>query len=327
MEGNNVKRFVLGSLMIAGLAACGQTTTTTTTPAADTQPVVLGFAAVTFTDVNTDHMTVSVKTSSVADGVAGLDSQVLSRPAGVTVAQSNARGAFQGASDRYMYVTLDVSNNTSTAYKNVTLLGYNVPGYNVGDTSLASATRQDGAVVDEAQARTILPINTRVEDPNTGDATISGLKADFQVYSESYIQNITDFMNTRYGAASTAFPFGFVARSSTAKSTSRSIAPGSKTGQVSVAFVAPDSTPLNQGDDVRTFTWYGIITADAVTTASADSLENTLDRACTAVTNFGGSEVHGFDTQTGGALCTKNTVASARIAGDDSAPATAVITH
>ena len=335
--------------MIVGLAACGQSTTPAATTG--TAPTILGFAAITFNDVNTDHMTVTATTSSLEDGIGGLKAQVLSRPAQVSVVQGTSRGAYQDGARRYMYATLDVTNNSGAAYKNVTLLGFNIPGYSLYDTALSTATHQNGSTVTKSESHTVVPVNARLEDPNTGLAVIPNLKADFQLYSESYVQNITDFFNaptrftsgpnqnagagatctlTQYGYSTalpgcattgdaTAFPFGFVARSSTNKIGSRSIVPGSKTGQMTVAFAADDSTPLDDSDDVRSFTFVGLITADAVTTTSADKYEASLDRACSAVLAFGGTTVHGFNGQTGGAGCTVATVPSLRIAGDDAA--------
>jgi hypothetical protein len=341
--GNHVKRFLLSSLMIAGLAACGQNTTPvagTADSTAKASAEVLGFAAVTFTDVNTDHMSVSVKTSSVEDGLAGLTSQYLSRPAKVSVVQGTARGAFQDGSKRWMYTTLNVSNASTAAYSNVSLTAFNIPGYSLYDTSLRNATRQDGLIVTAAQAHGIIPVNTRVEDPSTGLAVISPLKADFQLYFEDYIQNITDLFNAPtkvagcagpYGYSTpapgctstgnaTAFPFGFLSRDKANLSTSRALPVGSNTGQMSVAFVANDSTPLNVNDDIRTFTFIGIITGDVVTSSTADKYETSLTRACAQSQAFGGVEVDGFDGQTGGTSCFELQVPDLRIAGDDSAP-------
>lgn len=285
--------------MIAGLAACGQTTTTT--PAVDTTAKapaqVLGFAAVTFTDVNTDHMTVSVKTSSVEDGLAGLTSQTLSRPAMITMTQTSLRGAVQDtpATHRFMYGTLNVTNNSETTYKNVTLLGVNIPGYHAFDTGLQSAFNIGGTPVTLAEYHAIVPTNPRAYDDMTGAFIVPAIRADYQMYDESYIQNITNFMSSRYGG--TAFPYGFVARKKLSM-ISREIAPGTNTGQVTMAFATPDATDFDQPRDIKTFTFVGLITADAVTTASADVYETSLARACAAVKGFGGNAVHGFAGQT-----------------------------
>ena len=312
--------------MIAGLAACGQTTTTT--PAADTMakaPVeVLGFAAITFSDVNTDHMTVSVRTSSVEAGLAGLKSQDLSRPAKVTITQTSDRGAVQDtpATHRTMFAVLNVGNNSGAPYQNVTLSGVNIPGSFLYDTSLTDAQNIDGTQASLAQAHQLVPSNPRSYNQDTGMFGIPKVKADYQMYSEAYVQNITNFMQTRYGG--TAFPYGFVARSKTNLNGSRAIAPGATTGQVTVAFATPDTTATDAPKDIKNFTFLGLITADAVTTASADVYEADLTRACAAVQGFGGSEAHGFIGQGAGGCTTEETEAGLRIAGPQAGPNTTI---
>ena len=311
--------------MIAGLAACGQTTTTT--PAVDTTakaPEILGLVAVTFNDVNTDHMTVSVKTGSIEDGLAGLKSQDLSRPAKVTITQTSDRGAVQDtpATHRTMFAVLNVGNNSGAPYQNVTLSGVNIPGSFLYDTSLTDAQNIDGTQASLAQAHQLVPSNPRSYNQDTGMFGIPKVKADYQMYSEAYVQNITTFMQTRYGG--TAFPYGFVARSKTNLNGSRTVAPGAATGQVTVAFATPDTTATDAPKDIKNFTFLGLITADAVTTASADVYETDLTRACAAVQGFGGNEVHGFNGQAGGTTCTEELEAGLRIAGPQAGPNTTI---
>ena len=271
--------------MIAGLAACGQTTTTT--PAVNTvakaPAEILGFVAVTFTDTNTDHMTVSVKTSSVEDGIAGLRSQTLSRPAKISITQTSLRGASQDtpATHRWMFATLDVGNNSLNTYKNVTLLGVNIPSsVFLYDTSLTDAQNIDGSTASLAQAHMLAPSNPRYYDGLDVFGIPAG-RADYQSYDEAYIGNIDAFMSGRYGPGATAFPYGFVARNKAAQLTSRDIGPGN-TGKVTVSFATPDNTTTDAPKDIKNFTFLGLITADSDTTVSTDVYEADTARACAA---------------------------------------------
>ena len=297
--------------MIAGLAACGQTTMPAVDTVAKAPAQVLGFAIVTFDNVNTANPTVTVRTTSIESGLAGITSQTLSRPARISIMQTSQRGAAQdpATTHRWMFGKLSITNNSSTTYQNVTLSAVNIPGYTKAGTSLIDAKRIDGFEATPTQYNELVPTNPRRYDDN-GIFSIPNVLADYQMYSELYNQNITDFMATRYGG--TSFPYGFVSRA-TGSTSSRSIAPGNGTGQVSVAFATPDTTATDEPQDIKTFTYIGLITADAVTTSSADVYEPNMDRACAQVTAFGGNEVHGFVGQPGGDGCLVELEPSLRI--------------
>lgn len=307
--------------MIAGLAACGQTTTPSavTKDAMAMEPVILGYALITVDAANTANPTVSVRTSSVEAGLPGLTSQTLSRPASVTFTQTADRSIKQDSTHRFLAGRLSVNNNSASIYKNVTLLAVNIPGYTKYGTSLtsvlaATSTTTSAESTTPSHYRTMVPTNTRVADEDTNGLKISSSQADYQMYDPSYISNITTFISSRY-AGGTAFPYGFVAHETLSK-TSRDLAPGSNTGQVTLSFASPDTTAAIVTGDVQSYTYLGLITADAVTTASADVYEADLTRACAVATGFVGSEAHGFIGQGAGGCITEQTVPDLRIAAN-----------
>ena len=93
-----------------------------------------------------------------------------------------------------------------------------------------------------------------------------------------------------------------------------------------MAFATPDNTDFDAPRDIKTFTYVGLITADAVTTASADVYEADLNRACAAVTAFGGTEVHGFAGQAPSSCLTNELETGLRTAGTQATP-TQTITY
>ena len=284
------RRGIMSAGLALVLAACGQSGTQSPaavqgSTATTHEPEILGVVKVEFQHIGQADFSVNATVVG-----AGLASQTLARTGALSFTQGT-RGSFTGPDHvRYLYGQLNV-NNTGAPRSNLTLLGINAKvtgGFqSLGDTSLAAASRANGVPLTALEARKVWPLHRR--DLIGGAVQVVDSQADFQAYPETAITPaIANFM-----AASPyngyAFPFGFVARSKTNANT-RVVPTGTAAGTLTLAFRYPDENPATTTDDLSSFTWYGLITADNENRETADPFEADTVRACAAAqTLYGGA--------------------------------------
>ena len=326
------RRGIMSAGLALVLAACGQSGTQSPaavqgSTATAHEPEILGVVKVEFQHIGQADF--SVQATVVG---AGLESQTLARTGALSFTQGT-RGSFTGPDHvRYLYGQLNV-NNTGAARSNLTLLGINanVTGgfHSLGDTSLAAASRANGVPLTALEARKVWPLHRR--DLIGGAVQVVNDQADFQAYREADITPaIANFM-----AASPyngyAFPFGFVARSKTNANT-RVVPTGTAAGTVTLAFRYPDENTSTTTDDLSSFTWYGLITADNENRETADPFEADTVRACAAAqTLYGGAAAvitatlrNLVPTNCGMSNTTAQDVYTVRTSGPPGAPTTTI---
>ncbi|NJK44919.1 MAG: PQQ-dependent sugar dehydrogenase [Pleurocapsa sp. SU_196_0] len=234
------------------------------------------------------------------------DSAVTVTPTAFTV--QDARGV------RYFTASFSVKNNTTTAFKNLSLVLYAQSGQSLGGTGIKSLKNfAENPITDATVAQRIKPANGM-----SSAVTVDASKADFQVFTTAEATQIqTDARAASIiGASDTVLEYGFTARNGSA----RGIAAGA-TGQITLAFRVPNTA----SDTTKPHRF--VVTSvvyDASTTRVARSREETAVSATTRATAItdrtNPTEVIlvGADTET--SSCTNCTVTRRANAVISSAP-------
>jgi hypothetical protein len=143
---------------------------------------------------------------------------------------------YNDGATRYLSARFPVTNNTATAFTNLTLYAYNKSGSGIGGTAIQNLVNFNGANTPDVNAQSLLPIHKT--DAGIPNPSIDATNADFQAFNVDDIQVLTaqaTILNT-IAPGDTILQYGFVARNATG---GRAIAAGG-TGTVTIAYKLPD---------------------------------------------------------------------------------------
>jgi hypothetical protein len=141
----------------------------------------------------------------------------------------------------YISATFQVSNLTSAALNDLTLIAYNKTG-NTADTALKSIVDFGGTPLAPAQlqgfARAVQPVN--MPSAVTPSFTVNNSTADLQYFKESELSSLESaaLAANELASGEYLFPYGFIARAS---NTSRSIGVGTNQVKMTVAIKLPNT--------------------------------------------------------------------------------------
>jgi PKD repeat protein len=143
---------------------------------------------------------------------------------------------YNDGATRYLSARFPVTNNTATAFTNLTLYAYNKSGSGIGGTAIQNLVNFNGANTPDVNAQSLLPIHKT--DAGIPNPSIDATNADFQAFNVDDIQVLTAQATTlnTIAAGDTILQYGFVARNATG---GRAIAAGG-TGTVTIAYKLPD---------------------------------------------------------------------------------------
>ncbi len=138
---------------------------------------------------------------------------------------------------RYLSARFPVTNNTATAFTNLTLHAYHKNGFGIGGTAIEGMVNFNGGAT-ASNAQSLLPIHKT--DAGIPNPTIDINNADFQAFNVNDTQVLTTqalaLVPSTITALDSILQYGFVARNSTG---GRAIAAGG-TGTVTIAYKLPD---------------------------------------------------------------------------------------
>ncbi len=189
---------------------------------------------------------------------------------------------------RYLSATFPVTNNTATAFDNLTLYAYNQNGTSLGGTAIKQLVNFVGAPANGAQS--LLPIHkTDAAIPNP---TIDSAAADFQGFTAVEASDVkTDAVAQAIITNSdTVLQYGYVARNGN----SRTINAGG-TGSITIAYRLPDANVSAAYKFVANF-----VVANVVDARVSRGLGDTTAAAIARANGIGAGEVFfvGSDTDT-----------------------------
>jgi hypothetical protein len=143
---------------------------------------------------------------------------------------------YNDGATRYLSARFPVTNNTATAFTNLTLYAYNKSGSGIGGTAIQNLVNFNGANTPDVNAQSLIPIHKT--DAGIPNPSIDATNADFQAFNVDDIQVLTAQATTlnTIAVGDTILQYGFVARNATG---GRAIAAGG-TGTVTIAYKLPD---------------------------------------------------------------------------------------
>ncbi len=138
---------------------------------------------------------------------------------------------------RYLSARFPVTNNTATAFTNLTLHAYNKNGFGIGGTAVENMINFNGGAT-ASNAQSLLPIHKT--DAGIPNPILDSANADFQAFNVDDIQVLTAealaLVPGTITASDTILQYGFVARNALG---GREILAGA-TGTVTIAYKLPD---------------------------------------------------------------------------------------
>jgi PKD domain len=144
-------------------------------------------------------------------------------------------------STRYLSARFPVTNNTATAFTNLTLHAYNKNGSGIGGTAIQNLVNFNGANSATTNAQSLLPIHKTDAVGLPPAPTIDQSNADFQGFNVDDTQVLTTqalaLVPNTITASDTILQYGFVVRNATG---GRVIA-ANGTGTVTIAYKLPDA--------------------------------------------------------------------------------------
>jgi hypothetical protein len=137
----------------------------------------------------------------------------------------------------YLYAIFPITNNTASAFTNLTLYAYAKNGASIGGTAIEGMINFNGGAT-SSNAQSLSPIHKT--DLVLGVPTIDSTNADFQAFNVDDVATLTIGAQalTTVTALDTILQYGFVARNSTG---GRAIAANGGTGTITIAYQVPDS--------------------------------------------------------------------------------------
>ncbi len=188
--------------------------------------------------------------------------------------------------NRYLSATFPLTNNTATAFDNLTLYAFNKSGASVGGTAIQQLVNFVGAPASGAQS--LLPIHKT--DAGIPNPVIDSAAADFQGFTAVEASDVkTDaVVQSIITNADTVLQYGYVARNGS----SRTINAGA-TGSVTIAYRIPDANVSAAYKFVANF-----VVTNLINTRVTRSLGDTTAAAIARANGIGASEVFfvGSDT-------------------------------
>jgi hypothetical protein len=199
---------------------------------------------------------------------------------------------YNDGATRYLSARFPVTNNTATAFTNLTLYAYNKSGSGIGGTAIQNLVNFNGANTPDVNAQSLLPIHKT--DAGIPSPSIDATNSDFQAFNVDDIQVLTAQATTlnTIAAGDTILQYGFVARNATG---GRTIAAGG-TGSITIAYKLPDAN-VNAAYKLKA----GFVLADdTLTTRVTRGLGDTTAAADARATAINADEVFlvGNDTDT-----------------------------
>jgi hypothetical protein len=178
---------------------------------------------------------------------------------------------------RYLSATFPVTNNTATAFSNLTLYAFNKGGASLGGTAIQNMINFNGGST-ASNAQSLLPIHKTVAGiPNP---TIDANAADFQAFAEGEATDLQAeaLLANIITGADTVLQYGFVARNGN----SRTIPPGGA-GTITIAYKLPDANVNAAYKFVANFVLVNDTVVTRVTRGLGDTTAN-ADARATAIT-------------------------------------------
>jgi alpha-tubulin suppressor-like RCC1 family protein len=220
-----MKRFFIGVLGAAFLAACN----TITTPSSKNLGVLE--VSINSNGLSTARLETGLSTQAVnyreSDVIFGV---------GTTQVVSATNSAFD-----YLVATFPVSHSGSstTAFQNLTLYALAKEG-NIGDTAIKSISNFGGITDTSEQtrlAKLLIPVHAVTD--SAGDIVIDNSKADFQAFTSAEVTAATTAAGNAINANDTILNYGFSARCVTTCTANSRRIPTNGTGSISIAIRVP----------------------------------------------------------------------------------------
>jgi Domain of unknown function (DUF1996) len=204
---------------------------------------------------------------------------------------------------RHLFVTFEITNQSSTPFQNLTLTAYSQAGTAVGGTAFKGITNFGGGMIgDVIIGRVIKPEHSMVR-------TATGLKvdpnaADFQAItsSEAAALQTAALSSGVISAGSEVLEYGFVARNTTG---GRTIAANGGKGQITIALTLPKRSDINEVPFRFDATW--LLSDEAITRVTRGPGETTAEVVSRAGVLGGNVEVMFLGGDSDVATCTAPT--------------------
>ncbi len=193
---------------------------------------------------------------------------------------------YNDGATRYLSARFPVTNNTATAFTNLTLYAYNKNGSGIGGTAIQNLVNFNGANTPDVNAQSLLPIHKT--DPGIPNPSIDATNADFQAFNVDDTQVLTAQalapVLATITASDTILQYGFVARNSTG---TRAIAANGGTGSVTIAYKLPDANVNAAYKFIANF----VLADDTLNTRVTRGLDDTTAAADARATAIAADEV------------------------------------